>query len=107
MKKNVKEFLKYLEMETSITVDLSTASPTRKGFNINNQPICVNVVGIYDGAFGLAVYACGCKNCKKIVGVEVLYCCNEIESDALDVKNQIEMAVTSVPVEIRLVDAPD
>lgn len=108
MKKNVKNLIKYLEMETSITIDLSSISPTRRTVNTFNHPICLNIVGINDGTLGLAIISCGCKNCKNILCIEVLYCQNGAELfNAKQVMNQIQSAVPSIPVAIRLVDEPD
>lgn len=105
MRKNVRDFLKYLESDTSITVDLSTTSKTQKTVNSINYPILVNVVGINDGKLGLAVITCGCQNCKNICGVEVLYGKNGSDiSDAQLVKEQIKTAVPAMQVEIRLID---
>ena len=105
MKKNVRDFLNYLEKETSISIDLSTISPTIKTVNTTNNPICVNVVGINHGTLGMTVISCGCKNCKNIICVEVLFGKNGGEiSDAEFVKEQIKSAVPAMPVEIRNVD---
>ena len=105
MKKNVKDFLKYLEMETSITIDLSTISPTQKTVNSINYPIYVNVVAINGGTLGLVVISCGCKNCNNITGLDILYGKNGSELfDAEFVKKQIKSAVPTMPVTISLVD---
>ena len=105
MKKNVKDFLKYIEKETSITVDLRTVSPTQKLRNSINQPILINVLGINQGTLGLAVMSCGCKKCKNVIGVEVLYGANAGElSHAKSVQNQIKSAVPSIEVELRNVN---
>ena len=102
MKKNVKDFLKYIEKETSITIDLTTISPTQKIVNSVNQPILINVLGINQGTLGLAVMSCGCKNCKNVMGVEVLYSANAGElSHAQIVQDQIKSAVPSIQVELR------
>ena len=102
MKKHVKDFLRYIEKETSVTFELSTVSPTQTFRNCKNQPVHINVLGINEGTLGLAVISCGCKRCKQIIGVEILYGSNGNEfSDALNVKNQIEMAVPTLPVELR------
>jgi hypothetical protein len=102
MKKHVKDFLKYLEKETSITFELSTASPTQKIHNCKNQLIHINVLGINKGTLGLTVISCGCKKCKQIIGVEILYGAYENElPTALYVKNQIEKAVPTMPVDLR------
>lgn len=108
MKKNVRDFLNYLEKETSITIDLTTISPTQKLRNSINQPILINVLGINQGTLGLAVMSCGCKNCKNVIGVGVLYGQNGSElSDAEFVKSQIKSAAPAMQVEIRLVDEDD
>jgi hypothetical protein len=105
MKKNVKDFLKYLEKETSITFDLLTISPTQKLCNSINQPIHINVLGINDGQLGLTVISCGCKKCKNIIGIEVLFGENGGELyDAVIVQNQLKIAVPTMPVKIRNVD---
>ena len=105
MKKNVRDFLKYLEKETSITFDISTISPTQKLLNSMNRPVLINVLGINEGSLGLTVLSCGCKRCKNIIGVEVLYGKNEGELyDAQIVQNQIRVAVPSMPVELRNVN---
>ena len=102
MKKNKKDFLKYIEKETSITIDLTTISPTQKTVNSVNQPILINVLGINQGTLGLAVMSCGCKNCKNVIGVDVLYGQNGSElNDAEFVKKQIKSAVPSIQVELR------
>ena len=108
MKKNIKDFLRYLEKETVITVDLETISPTQRIVNSFNRPIHINVVGINEGTMGLVVFSCGCKNCKKLTGIEILYGQNGSEiNDAKIVRNQIKSVVPSIPVEIRLVDEED
>ena len=105
MKKNIRDFLKYLEKETPITVDLSTISPTIKTVNSINYPIYVNVLGINEGTLGLAIISCGCKNCKNIAGLEVLYGKNGGHVlDAELVKQQIKSAIPAMPVQIRNVD---
>lgn len=105
MKKNVRDFLLYIEKETSINVDLSTVSKTHKTVNSINYPIHVNVVGINKGLMGLAVISCGCKNCKNITGIEVLYGQNGSEIiDAQIVKKQIKSAVPAMQIQIRNVD---
>jgi hypothetical protein len=102
MKKNVKNFLSYLEKETSIIFDLSTISPTQKLRNSINQPICINVLGINEGTLGITVISCGCKDCKNVIGVEILYGANGGELiDAQQVQNQIKTAVPSIPVGLR------
>jgi hypothetical protein len=102
MKKNVKDFLNYLEKETSITFDFSTISPTRKLVNSINQPVLINVLGINEGILGLTVISCGCKRCKEIIGVEILYGANDNDLyDAEIVQNQIKTAIPSLPVELR------
>lgn len=105
MKKNVKDFLRYLEMETDITVDLTTLSPSEKLVSSINRPIDVNVVNINEGTMGLAIFSCGCKNCKELTGMEIIYGENGSElSDAEIVKKQINTIVPAIPVEIRCVD---
>lgn len=102
MKKHVKDFIKYLEKETSVTFELSTVSPTQTLRNSKNQPVHINVLGINEGTLGLTVISCGCKKCKQIIGVEILYGVNENElPEALYVKNQIEKAVPTMPVDLR------
>ena len=102
MKKNIKELLKYLEKETTITFDLSIASPTLKLFNSANQPIRVNVLGINEGTLGLTVISCGCKKCKKIIGIEILYGANGSDnSQAQLIQKEIISAVPSIGVVIR------
>jgi len=64
MKKNVKDFLKYIEKETSISFDLSTISPTQKMRDSVKRPILINVVAINNGTLGLTVISCGCINAK-------------------------------------------
>jgi len=108
MKKNVKNFLKYLETETSIQIDLASKSKTLKTVNSLNSPICINVFGIYEGTLGLAIISCGCKKCKNIIGIEVLYGLNDSEiNDAILVKELIISAVPEMQVEISHVDEED
>jgi hypothetical protein len=105
MKKNVKEFINYLEKETTITFDLSSVSPTQKLRNAINQPIRINVFSINYGLLGLAIISCGCKSCKEIIGVEILY--GPLTSEYYDAKNvqsQIKAAVPSLSVELRNVN---
>jgi hypothetical protein len=105
MKKNVKDFLKYLEKETSITIDLTTASPTEKIYNSINQPVLINVLGINQGKLGLAVISCGCKNCKNVISVEVLYGANAGEfTHAKSVQNKIKSVVPTIEVKLRNVN---
>ena len=105
MKKNVKDFMKYLEKETDIEVDLETISPTQRITNSLNNPIHVNVVGINQGTLGMAVFSCGCRNCKNLTGIEILFGQNGSElHDAEIVKNMIKSVVPTIPVEIRLVN---
>lgn len=102
MLKKVKHFLNYLENETSITCDFSTISPTQKIKNHINQPILINVLGINERTFGLAVVRCGCKKCKNIIGVEILYREKFSEEDeARIIQNQIKSAIPSLQVEVR------
>ena len=102
MKKNVKHFLNFLEKETSITFDLSTISPTQKLRNSIKQPVLINVLAINEGKLGLAVISCGCKSCKEIIGVEILWREHGMElCDALNVLYQIKTAVPTISVELR------
>jgi hypothetical protein len=105
MKKNIKDFISYLEKETTITFDLSTVSPTRKLRNSINQPVLINVLGINYGSLGLTIISCGCKSCKEIIGVEVLYGALPSEFyDAKIVQSQIKKAVPTLSVELRNVN---
>jgi len=105
MKKNVIAFLKYLEKETDITVDLTTISPTEKLVSSINRDIDVNVADINEGTMGLVVFSCGSKNSKKLTGMEIIYGNNGSElCDAEIVKDQINRVVPEIPVEIRCVD---
>jgi hypothetical protein len=102
MEKNIKDFLNYLEKETSISFDISTMSPTQKILNSINRPVLINVLGINECTLGLTVISCDCKSCKEIIGVEILYGENGSELfDAQQVQNQIETAVPSIPVGLR------
>jgi hypothetical protein len=73
LNKKLKDFLNYLASETSITYDLSTISPTQILRNSEDKPICINVLGINNGTFGLTIISCNCNECKDIIGAEVLY----------------------------------
>jgi hypothetical protein len=102
MKKNVKDFLNYLEKETTITFDVSTISPTQRLRNSINRPVLINVLGINECKLGLTIISCGCKNCKEIISVEILYGENGSELlDAQKVKNQLKTAIPSMSVELR------
>jgi len=105
MKKNIKDFITYLEKETPITFDLSSVSPTQKLRNAFNQPIRINVFSINYGLLGLTIISCGCKSCKEIIGVEILYGPLPSEFyDAKTVQKQIRDAVPSLSVELRNVN---
>jgi len=101
MNKKLKDFLYYLETETSITYDLSTISPTQKLIDPEDKPICVNVLGINNGAFGLAVISCNCNECKDIVGAEVLYVTESEFHEAQNIQSMIQNAFPSIPVGLR------
>lgn len=102
MKKNVRDILIYLKKETTISFDISTISPTQKLCNSINRPVLINVLGINECTMGLTVISCGCKRCKEIIGVEILYGENGSELfDAQQVQNQIKTAILSMSVEIR------
>jgi hypothetical protein len=102
MRKNVKDFLNYLEKETSITIDFTTASPTRKLRNSIDQPILLVVLGINKGTLGLRVISCGCKNCNKVIGIEILHrgFAGEL-SNAKRVQNEIMSIVPEIDVAVR------
>lgn len=105
MKKNVKDFINYLAKETTITFDLSTISPTQRIRNAINRPVLINILGINYGSLGLTIISCGCKSCKEIIGVEILYGALPSEFyDAKSVQSQIRAAVPSISVEVRNVN---
>jgi hypothetical protein len=101
MNKKLKEFLYYLETETSITYDLSTISPTQKLKDSEDKPICVNVLGINNGAFGLTVITCDCKECKNVIEVEVLYVDESEFHEAQNIQSMIQNAFPLIPVGLR------
>jgi len=105
MKKHIKAFLNYLEKETSITMNLTNVSPTQKLLNRIDEPICINVLSINGDTLGLAVVSCGCKKCKKVISVKVLYGANSGElSLARNVQCQIIDAIPDIEVELRNVN---
>jgi len=102
MKKNVKDFLNYLEKETSISVDAPSILPTKKFHDSINQRILVNLLSINQHTLGMAVICSGSKNSKNITGVEVLYGVNYGElSYAESIQQQIMSTVPSIQVELR------
>jgi hypothetical protein len=65
----------------------------------------INVLGINEGTFGIAIVRCGCKKCKNVIGVEILYRgINSEEDEAKNIQKQIKTAIPSLQVEIRNVD---
>jgi hypothetical protein len=101
MNKKLKDFLNYLESETSIIYDLSTISPTQNLMDSEDRPICVNVLGINNGTFGLAVISCNCNECKDIIGAEVLYIDESEFHEAQNIQSKIQNAFPSIPVGLR------
>jgi hypothetical protein len=73
MNKKLLDFLNYLASQTSVIYDLSTISPTQNLRDSEDKPVYVNILGINNGTFGLAVISCNCNECKDIIGAEILY----------------------------------
>jgi hypothetical protein len=101
MNKKLKDFLNYLESETSIIYDLSTISPTQNLMDSEDKPICVNVLGINNGTFGLAVISCNCNECKDIIGAEVLYIDESEFHEAQYIQKMIRDVFPSIQVGLR------
>ena len=101
MNKKLKDFLNYLESETSIIYDLSTISPTQNLMDSEDKPICVNVMGINNGTFGLAVISCNCNECKDIIGAEVLYIDESEFHEAQYIQKMIQDVFPSIQVGLR------
>ena len=101
MNKKLKDFLKYLASETSISYDLSTISPTQKFMYSEDEPVCVNVLGFNNGTFGLAVISCNCNECKDIIGTEVLYIDESEFYEAQYFQKMIQDVFPSIKVGVR------
>ena len=99
MKKNVKDFLNYIEKETSIAIDLTTASSTQKFSNLIGKPVLVDVVGINKSTLRLVVKSCGCKNCNNVICIDILHGDHAGElSHAKRFMNEIKSIVPTIDV---------
>jgi hypothetical protein len=105
MKKNVKNFLNYLDEEIQIKPELENCSPRQKidGYFSKKEhkksAIYVNVVPIKESCLALAVFTCEC--CNKIGGVEILYHNKETKKLAKTTLNQINNVVFDIPINLR------
>ena len=99
MKKNVKEFIKKIEVETSIRFNPEVSEPTYFFYGALNQPLISDTIGIDNGSLLVMIISCGCKKCKEIVNIEIFYGLGGNGSmEAEDVKTQINTIAPKIPI---------
>lgn len=100
MKKTVKDLIKFLEKETTISFDLSRVSPEREIRNQYNEPFHIIIIDINNGSLGLAISTCACNKCNRIIQLNVIYDGDNLLISAKKVQNQLLKVLQKIPVEI-------
>ncbi len=99
MRKHVKDFINFLEKETTLPIDSTIQSTTERFFNSYGDPVNVDTA-VIDNKMALRVFSCGHRKCKNITGLQIFYGHSSDLSDAEIAMLMIKQAVPKIPIEL-------
>lgn len=101
MKKKLLDFLRFLEVETSITFRTDIFTAPEQYVDSKNRPCRFVGLSICNGPFFLIISSSISKNDKKINGLVIICLVEEQFSNARFIQSKIQSTVPSIPVLLR------
>ncbi len=101
MKKKIETFLRYLEAEGNIGINLTNLLAPLKFTDSNGVKIRMDSILIGNPPCFFNITSSINKGEKKIIGLEILYGNERAYIEATDIQKKIKSVIPSIPVEIK------